>query len=296
MGDLLLLRHAIVALRTAGHRVRLLAPSAPAAALLGAGAGQVEEVLPWEGRETAALLAGDPPPGSLGAALAAAEVVLAFTRSEPLLAALRAHAPRVVAHDPAPSPEGPHASLWLARALEAVGLAADAPPPVLAWSEADYEDAAERTRGLPPGFVAVHPGSGSPTKNWAIDRFAAVVRRLAAGQSWLLVLGPAEARVSDLESSLVARNWPMRTLGAARARAGLFLGNDSGASHLAAASGAPTLALFGPTDPALWAPVGPSVATLRAPRGILADLTVDEVEPVARRLRATSAASAPPSG
>ena len=61
----------------------------------------------------------------------------------------------------------------------------------------------------------------------------------------------------------------MRTLGAALSRAGLFLGNDSGASHLAAASGAPTLALFGPTDPALWAPVGPSVATLRAPRGVL---------------------------
>ncbi len=88
----------------------------------------------------------------------------------------------------------------------------------------------------------------------------------------------------------------MRTLGAALSRAGLFLGNDSGASHLAAASGAPTLALFGPTDPALWAPVGPSVATLRAPRGVLADLTVDEVERAALGLRATSAASGPPSG
>ncbi len=276
--------------------MRLLAPSAPAAALLGAGAGQVEEVLPWEGLETATLLAGEAPAERLGAALAAADVVLAFTRSEPLLEALRAHAPRVVAHDPAPPPEGPHASHWLARALEAMGLAAATPPPVLPWSEADYEDAAERTRGLPPDFVAVHPGSGSPTKNWPIERFAAVARRLAAGQPWLLILGPAEARVSDLESPVVARNWPVRTLGAALARAGLFLGNDSGASHLAAASGAPTLALFGPTDPALWAPVGPSVATLRAPRGVLADLTVDEVEPVARGLRATSAASGPPSG
>ena len=167
---------------------------------------------------------------------------------------------------------------------------------MLAWSETDHEDAGERTRGLPPGFVAVHPGSGSPTKNWPIDRFAAVARRLAAGQPWLLVLGPAEAQMPDLEGSVVARSWPVRTLGAALSRAGLFLGNDSGASHLAAASGAPTLALFGPTDPALWAPVGPSVATLRAPRGVLAALTLEEVEDAALRLRATSAAYQPPAG
>jgi ADP-heptose:LPS heptosyltransferase len=276
--------------------MRLLAPSAPAAALLGPGAGQVEEVLPWEGLETAALLAGEAPPGRLGAVLAAADVVLAFTRSEPLLAALRAHAPRVVAHDPAPPPDGPHASHCLARALEPMGLVADSPPPVLAWSESDQEDAGEGTRGLPPGFVAAHPGSGSPVKNWPIERFVTVARGLAAGQPWLLVLGPAEAHVPDLEGSVVARNWPVRTLGAALSRAGLFLGNDSGASHLAAASGAPTLALFGPTDPALWAPVGPSVATLRAPRGALSDLSVDEVERVALGLVATSAASGPPSG
>ncbi len=86
----------------------------------------------------------------------------------------------------------------------------------------------------------------------------------------------------DLEGSVVARDWPVRTLGAALSRAGLFLGNDSGASHLAAASGAPTLALFGPTDPARWAPVGPSVATLRAPGGVLANLSVDAVAEVAR--------------
>jgi ADP-heptose:LPS heptosyltransferase len=286
----------IFALHTAGHRVRLLAPSAPGAALLGPGAGQVEEVLPWEGLETATLLAGEPPPGRLGAVLAAADVVLAFTRSDSLLSALRGHARRVVAHDPSPPREGPHASVWLAQALATMGLGADAPPPVLAWSETDHEHAGERTRGLPPGFVAVHPGSGSPTKNWPPERFATVATRLAAGHPWLLVLGPAEAQISDLEGSVVARNWPVRTLGAALSRAGLFLGNDSGASHLAAASGAPTLALFGPTDPALWAPVGPSVATLRAPRGALSDLTVDEVEKVAQRLRATSAASGPPSG
>jgi ADP-heptose:LPS heptosyltransferase len=280
-----------VALRAAGHVVRLLAPSAPGAVLLGSGPGQVDEVLPWEGLETTALLAGQAPAGRLGAVLAAADLVLAFTRSEPLVRALRSHAARVAAHDPAPPRDGPHAAVWLARALEATGLGADAPPPPLAWSETEQREARERTLDLPAGFVAVHPGSGSRSKNWPPERFAAVARRLAAGQRWLLVLGPAEAELPVPEGSIVARSWPVRTLGAALSRAGLFLGNDSGASHLAAAAGAPTLALFGPTDPALWAPVGASVATLRAPRGALLDLSPDEVEQAALRLRATSAAS-----
>ncbi|MEE9264659.1 MAG: glycosyltransferase family 9 protein, partial [Vicinamibacteria bacterium] len=45
-------------------------------------------------------------------------------------------------------------------------------------------------------------------------------------------------------------------------QAGVYVGNDSGVSHLAAASGAPTIALFGPTDPSMWAPLGPQVEIL----------------------------------
>jgi heptosyltransferase-3 len=241
LGDVLLLRRTVFALRAAGHRVRLLAPSAPGAALLGAGETGVDEVLDWEGPETAALLAGEAPPGRLGAALDAADFVVAFTRSEPLLAALRVHGAPVVAHEPAPPQDGPHASTWLARAIEPLGLVADAEPPTLAWSDTDHEDARERTSGLRPGFVALHPGSGSPAKNWPRERFAAVARGLSPGQPWLLVLGPAEAEAPPFEGAIVARQWPVRTLGAALSRAGVFLGNDSGVSHLAAASGAPTL-------------------------------------------------------
>jgi heptosyltransferase-2 len=241
-------------------------------------------VLPWEGLETAALLAGESASGRLSAALAAADVVLAFTRSEPLMTALQAHSTRVVARDPSPPAEGPHASAWLARALLPLGVCVDDPPPPLDWSEADHRDARVRTRHLPPCFVAVHPGSGSPAKTWPADRFATVARQLAAGHSWLLVLGPAEADVPTVEGALLARDWPVRTLGAALSRAGLYLGNDSGVSHLAAASGAPTLALFGPTDNALWSPVGPRVATLRAASGLMADLAADDVAGAAQRL------------
>ena len=90
------------------------------------------------------------------------------------------------------------------------------------------------------------------------------------------------------DGAVLAREWPLRVLGAALARAGLFLGNDSGASHLAAASGAPTLALFGPTDSAVWAPLGRTVATLRAASHELTDLAVDEVVAAAEATRSVS--------
>ena len=99
------------------------------------------------------------------------------------------------------------------------------------------------------------------------------------------MLGPAEEQTAESPGAVVAREWPLRPLGAALSRAGLVLGNDSGVAHLAAASGAPTLTLFGPTDPALWAPLGSSVAAVRAPGGDLPALTVDTVVAAALALR-----------
>jgi ADP-heptose:LPS heptosyltransferase len=280
----------VVALRTAGHRVRLLAPAAPARALLGSGPGEVGEILPCDGPETAAILAGERTQGPLGAALDAADVVVTFTRSEAVIDAFRTRTKRLLAHDPAPPEGGPHASFWLARALAPLEVrpAADSPPP-LVFSDDERREARERTRELDDGFLAVHPGSGSAAKNWPAERFAETARRLSGGRSLLLVLGPAEEKTAEWPGAVVAREWPLRVLGAALSRAGLFLGNDSGVAHLAAASGAPTLTLFGPTDPALWAPVGSSVAAVRAPCGALPSLAVETVVAAALALRSAEA-------
>jgi ADP-heptose:LPS heptosyltransferase len=254
--------------------------------MLGSGRGEVDEILPWDGPETAATLAGERTGGPLGAALDAADVVVAYTRSELVIGVLRTRAKRLIAHDPAPPAGGPHASLWLARALEPLALRAAAdPPPPLVFGEDQRSEARARTRDLDDGFLAVHPGSGSPAKNWPAERFAEAARRRSGGRPCFLVLGPAEEKTVEWPGAVVAREWPLRVLGAALSRAGLVLGNDSGVAHLAAASGAPTLTLFGPTDPALWAPVGPSVATLRSPCGALSALTVDMVVAAALALR-----------
>ncbi len=71
------------------------------------------------------------------------------------------------------------------------------------------------------------------------------------------------------------------------ARAGLYAGNDSGISHLAAAWGAPVIALFGPTDPAQWAPIGPRVRVMRAEDGKMESLKFEEVLRTAREMLET---------
>ncbi len=128
--------------------------------------------------------------------------------------------------------------------------------------------------------------TGRPRKNWPGHRFASLVEVFAAGRPWLLVEGPADAEVAPLLSRLSsvvhARELPPRLLGAVLARAGLYVGNDSGVSHLAAAWGAPVLALFGPTDPAQWAPVGPRVTVVASPNETMEALSVHAVVRAAR--------------
>jgi len=287
LGDLLLLRPTIAGLRAAGYGVSLLAPELPGKALEGPGAADL--VLPSDGPEVAAALADGWKAGPIARALRDADAVVAFTRSVPLLERLAEPARRLIVHDPTPPASGGHAALWLAHAV--APLLSSAPTlsladvPVLSFTDAEQHDADNRTRGLPARFLAVHPGSGSPSKNWPVGRFFETARRLAGEDPWLLVTGPAEAELAAPSGAILAREWPLRMLGAVLARAGLFLGNDAGVSHLAAAAGAPTLALFGPTDPDVWAPVGPRVRTLRAPGGSMTGL---ELEAVLKKTRLAS--------
>lgn len=286
LGDVLLLRRAIGALRGTGADVHLLAPAAPGRVLLGPGAGEASRLTPLDGPGVAAWLAGGPPGHRLADDLRAG-AVLALTRSVDLLARLRALTPRVLAQDPSPPP-GTSASQWYAAPSRALGANPTADPPTLLFTAAEQEAARELADRLPPRFLAVHPGSGSAAKNWPTDRFASLVGIRARADRWLLASGPADAettvRLSVLSGALVARELPVRVLGALLARAGLFVGNDSGVTHLAAAAGAPTLALFGPTAAETWAPVGPLVETVSSPDGTMQGLSPGAVQEAAARL------------
>jgi hypothetical protein len=297
LGDILLLRRTVAALRRAGHGVRLLAPSAPGRALVGPGAGEVSHLTSLDGPGMATWLAGASSAGDLAEELRA-DAVLALTRSADLLARLRTLTPRVVSQDPSPRP-GRDASRWYAAPACALGADVRPDPPTLAFTAAEKGAARETAGRLPPGFLALHPGSGSAGKNWSTHGFASLVRTHAPGVRWLLVSGPADAAstagLSTLPGALVARDLPVRVLGALLAHAGLFVGNDSGVTHLAAAAGAPTLALFGPTAARTWAPDGPLVATVSSPDGTMEGLDLPAVQEAATRLlkRGEGSARAP---
>jgi heptosyltransferase III len=113
--------------------------------------------------------------------------------------------------------------------------------------------------------IAVHPGSGSPRKNWPLDRWADVCRHLTSSHRFELRIigGEADEIASLAEFGPLARNLPLETLIATLHNCRLFLGHDSGVSHLAAACGVPAILLFGPTDPAMWAPPAPHVTVIR---------------------------------
>ena len=113
--------------------------------------------------------------------------------------------------------------------------------------------------------IAIHPGSGSPGKNWPQANWRALIATLPLPV--LMILGEAEAagwNPTSLPTSVItAICQPLETLVTHFASCRLFLGHDSGISHLAAACGVPSLLLFGPTDPAMWAPPTPRVRVLR---------------------------------
>jgi heptosyltransferase-3 len=122
--------------------------------------------------------------------------------------------------------------------------------------------------GMRHGIV-LHPGSGSVRKNWPADRWLELITRLEGPVA--LILGEAELatwecrlpELRQLAHVTVLASFPLEALVAACSSAALFLGHDSGISHLAAATGAPSVLLFGPTDPAIWAPPEPTVRVLR---------------------------------
>lgn len=284
LGDVVLLRTAVAALRASGHSVSLLAPSAAGAVLRGRGSCDVDAALPWESATFAGLLAGDARVSSeLCGALAPFHAVIAYTASADLLHGLGQAAPstEIVAQPPLPPPAGPHAAAWLAQAVARLGADPAVTPPICTASDAESAHARPWLDRLGPGFLAVHPGSGARRKNWPAERFASLVEHVADGRPFLLVEGPADAEAAApaarLPSVVHARELPPRVLGALLARAGLYVGNDSGISHLAAAWGAPVVALFGPTDSRLWAPVGPRVTVVGSPDGEMESLGLETV-------------------
>jgi len=181
-----------------------------------------------------------------------------------------------------------HAAQQLAQPLERLALFLDDPAARIHPTEADRALARDFLGDSAAPVIALHPGSGSPRKNWPLENWSALGRWLGSlpQRPRLLVVGgeadtaqfatlPAAWTGLDL---LVALDLPLPHLAAVLERCRLFVGHDSGISHLAAAVGTPCVLLFGPTDPAVWAPANPDVRVLPAPDGNLAQLSLETVQ------------------
>lgn len=119
-------------------------------------------------------------------------------------------------------------------------------------------------------LVVIHPGSGSAHKCVAPEALAFVVGTIQTfGAIPVLLEGPADrepvARLMQacVNQPMVLKDLDLLTLAGVLAQASLFVGQDSGVTHLAGLMGVRTVALFGPTDPARWAPSGTKVTVLQ---------------------------------
>jgi heptosyltransferase-3 len=131
----------------------------------------------------------------------------------------------------------------------------------------------QRGRG---DFAVIHPFSGSARKNWPLERFRELARKLAMPVRWCA--GPQE----PLDHAVRFEN--LYDLGCWLGGARVYIGNDSGITHLAAAVGTPVVAVFGTTDPVVWAPRGERVRVVTG--GSLEQIAVDDVLEAARQIRA----------
>ncbi len=134
-------------------------------------------------------------------------------------------------------------------------------------------------------FIVIHPGAGKRQNIWPPERFAAVARMLRERYSLeaVVVRGPVDGRVVDellragIAPPAVLSCPTPGFLGALLRRASLTLCNDTGVMHISGAVGARCVAVFGPTDPARWKPIGENVVAVRARDGRVASVGVDEV-------------------
>jgi ADP-heptose:LPS heptosyltransferase len=129
-------------------------------------------------------------------------------------------------------------------------------------------------------YVVIHAFASAPEKAWPADRFVEIAERLRAdGLEPVFLCGPGD----DVTPFVGFENsrGQLRSAKALLRDAALFIGNDSGPAHMAAAFGIPVVVLYGPSDPVVWAPWKTESRVFRD----LPNVTVDQVTEAATALR-----------
>jgi ADP-heptose:LPS heptosyltransferase len=193
------------------------------------------------------------------------------------------NANQVYRFDPVPPEDANiHVTSYLFHTLQTLGINAESLVPEIAVpkSETQFSHSKELR-------VAIHPGSGNPEKNWEATNFAEVCVRVVNmyHAKIVLIAGPAEQESIQIitkhfsENSLILlHTMPLPVIAGELRRCHVYIGNDSGISHLAAAVGVPTITIFGPSNPHVWKPLGKHVIVLRGePYPYCAGVSVEQV-------------------
>lgn len=280
LGDTMLAVDALAALRRRFADAHLELVGHPEAGKLLQAAGLIDRATSFDAAEVTRLFRAPP---EIPERWQGPELVVLWLRDAGALpqAFGRAGARVVIAASPEPA-DAIHASDHLLRTLGPAGVAPTGGLGARGWglgvglAGPGASSGAEVLRipgltltGRERAPTLLHPGSGSGRKNWPPDRFAALSRRLIlAGLGVEVIEGPADqAAVAGLRARLgqglrVHRPADGMALAASLLSAQLYVGNDSGVTHLSARLGVPTVAIFGATDPKTWSPRGPRVSVV----------------------------------
>lgn len=169
-----------------------------------------------------------------------------------------------------------HTAEHLASAVFWLGAARTEIPRARLFTDAPPEDAGR--------YAVLHPMASMPEKTWPPERFQAVARRLADMRlEPVFIAGPGEDVSAFAEYNVVV-GAPLAEVKTLLAGAALFVGNDSGPAHMAAAFGVPSVVIFAASDPVVWAPWRTQAEVLVAGQGI-GKLQVKEVMQAVERLK-----------
>ncbi len=250
LGDVLLAVPALRALRTAVAPELVTLAAEPRLARLVHALGEADAALPLDALGVGALFAGEALPTDSPLSRARRVVSFLGARDPAFAARMTAAAPRV---DVAPSTPT-DGLVWqhLVRTIDTDAAPSLAPVDVPAVLCADGAALLTRTGwdGRTP-LAIVHPGAGGDAKRWAVDKFTRLIETLAErGMAIAIHEGPADARAVAAVTATtrvrlaVLHEPPLPALAGALKSAAVYIGNDSGISHLAATIGAPSIVLF----------------------------------------------------
>jgi ADP-heptose:LPS heptosyltransferase len=135
-----------------------------------------------------------------------------------------------------------------------------------------------------PAAAVLHAVAATAEKTWRADGFVEVARRLQASHSRVVFIGGPGDDLSPFREFPIIAGAPLAEVKNLLSSASIFVGNDSGPAHMAAAFGVPSVVIFGTSDPAIWGPWRTPAEVVQSPAGIGA-VTVEQVLGALARLR-----------